>query len=54
MKQEKIELKKQFPSSQRIWVSGEDPDIQVPFREIQLSPTVTEEGTTDSLAFYYC
>lgn len=46
MKQEKIELKKQFPSSQRIWVSGEDPDIQVPFREIQLSPTVTEEGTT--------
>ena len=27
-------------------MSGEDPDIQVPFREIQLSPTVTEEGTT--------
>lgn len=46
MKQEQIQLKKQFPSSQRIWISGADPDIQVPFREIQLSSTVTEEGTT--------
>lgn len=48
MEQEKIELKKQFPSSKRIWISGEDPDIRVPFREIQLSPTVTEEGKTDN------
>lgn len=46
MEQDKIELKKQFPSSQRLWISGEERDIQVPFRSIELSPTVTEQGTT--------
>nr|WP_317852876.1 phosphomethylpyrimidine synthase ThiC [Mammaliicoccus sp. Marseille-Q6498] len=45
MEQNKIELKKQFPASKRLWVSGEDPDIQVPFRSIKLSPTVTEQAS---------
>ncbi|HGH0855050.1 TPA: phosphomethylpyrimidine synthase ThiC, partial [Staphylococcus pseudintermedius] len=33
MKQEQIELKKNFPASQRIFKQGEDADIQVPFRQ---------------------
>ena len=30
-----------FPNSQRIWITGNRPDIRVPMREIQLSPTHT-------------
>lgn len=30
-----------FPNSKRIWLTGSQPDIRVPMREIQLSPTVT-------------
>ena len=30
-----------FPNSKRIWLTGSRPDIRVPMREIQLSPTVT-------------
>lgn len=54
MEQNNIELKQQFPSSHRLWISGEEPDIQVPFRSIALSPTVTEQGTTpnDSVVVY--
>ncbi|CAD7358738.1 thiamine biosynthesis protein ThiC [Staphylococcus schleiferi] len=33
MKQEQIELKKNFPASQRIYKEGVDPDIHVPFRK---------------------
>lgn len=29
-----------FPNSKRIWLTGSQPDIRVPMREIQLSPTV--------------
>ncbi len=29
-----------FPNSKRIWISGSRPDIRVPMREIQLSPTL--------------
>lgn len=46
MQQNKIELKKQFPASTRVWISGDEPDIQVPFRSIKLEPTITESGTT--------
>lgn len=46
MKQEQIELKKNFPASRRIYKQGVDEDIRVPFREIELSDTVTEQGTT--------
>lgn len=51
MKQEQIELKKNFPASQRIFKQGEDADIQVPFRQIALSETVTEQGTTENEPF---
>ncbi|MEM6162677.1 phosphomethylpyrimidine synthase ThiC [Erwinia sp. P6884] len=30
-----------FPNSKRIWLTGSRPDIRVPMREIQLSPTKT-------------
>ncbi|MCK8272471.1 phosphomethylpyrimidine synthase ThiC, partial [Erwinia amylovora] len=30
-----------FPNSKRMWLTGSQPDIRVPMREIQLSPTVT-------------
>lgn len=29
-----------FPNSKRIWIAGSRPDIRVPMREIQLSPTL--------------
>ncbi|EKU48576.1 phosphomethylpyrimidine synthase ThiC [Staphylococcus massiliensis] len=51
MNQEEIELKKQFPSSKKIYISGEDPDIKVPFREITLSNTVTDEGERENPPF---
>lgn len=45
MRQDEIELKKGFPASRRIFKQGEDEDIRVPFREIELSDTVTEYDT---------
>src|SRR5690625_4464500 len=33
-----------FPNSRKVYVKGSREDIQVPFREITLSPTITEEG----------
>src|SRR5690625_3289018 len=33
-----------FPNSRKVYVQGSREDIQVPFREITLSPTITEEG----------
>jgi phosphomethylpyrimidine synthase len=33
-----------FPNSRKIYVSGSRPDIRVPMREIQLSPTHTPQG----------
>lgn len=33
-----------FPNSKKVYVQGSREDIQVPFREITLSPTITEEG----------
>jgi len=34
-----------FPASQKVYVSGTRPDVQVPFREIVLSPTRLPNGT---------
>ncbi|PTK48380.1 phosphomethylpyrimidine synthase ThiC, partial [Staphylococcus nepalensis] len=45
MKQEEIELKKGFPASRRVFKQGADEDIRVPFREIELSDTVTDYST---------
>lgn len=45
MKQEEIELKKGFPASRRVFKQGADDDIRVPFREIELSDTVTDYNT---------
>lgn len=45
MKQEEIELKKGFPASRRVFKQGADEDIRVPFREIELSDTVTDYNT---------
>ncbi|WP_418895905.1 phosphomethylpyrimidine synthase ThiC [Sporosarcina cyprini] len=33
-----------FPASKKVYVEGSRKDIQVPMREIELSPTITEEG----------
>ncbi len=39
-----------FPNSQRIYLQGSRPDLRVPMREIQLTPTLTG-GTKDSPEF---
>lgn len=51
MKQEEIELKKGFPASRRIFKQGAEADIRVPFREIELSDTVTEYSTEENQPF---
>ncbi|MED0702137.1 MULTISPECIES: phosphomethylpyrimidine synthase ThiC [Aeribacillus] len=38
----------QFPASKKIYVTGSRPDIRVPLREIQLTPTKTEAGTFEN------
>ena len=35
-----------FPNSKKIFVEGSQPGVRVPFREIHLSPTVTDRGET--------
>ena len=38
-----------FPSSQKVYVSGKlYDDVQVPFREITLSPTHTADGSVEA------
>lgn len=39
-----------FPNSKRIYITGSQPDIRVPMREIQLSPTLTG-GTKEAPQF---
>lgn len=43
-KKEEIHIHECFPASRKIYVQGSRPDILVPMREIELSPTVTEQG----------
>ncbi|RAK19214.1 phosphomethylpyrimidine synthase [Anoxybacillus vitaminiphilus] len=43
-----ITWKTQFPGSKKVYVEGSRPDIQVPMREIELSPTKTEAGTFEN------
>ena len=33
-----------FPNSRKVYVCGSRPDIRAPFREISLSPTVSDDG----------
>lgn len=40
----KIHIHDCFPASKKVYVQGSREDIQVPMREITLSPTVTEQG----------
>ena len=35
-----------FPNSKKVYEQGSDPTIQVPMREIQLSPTITDQSET--------
>ncbi|MDP0498616.1 MAG: phosphomethylpyrimidine synthase ThiC [Verrucomicrobiota bacterium JB022] len=39
-----------FPNSKRVYVEGSRPDIRVPMREIQLSPTRRPDGSTEENA----
>lgn len=39
-----IQLKGNFPASKKVYVRGSRPDIQVPMREITLTPTQTDAG----------
>lgn len=43
---EKEQMIQPFPSSKKVYVKGSREDIQVPFREIALSPTVNDQGET--------
>ncbi|MED4205509.1 phosphomethylpyrimidine synthase ThiC [Neobacillus mesonae] len=47
-KEMNIELKSQFTGSNKVYVEGSRPDIQVPMREIQLNRTVTSFGEEDN------
>ncbi len=38
-----------FPNSKRIWIAGSRPDIRVPMREIQLSPTLIGGDKNDPI-----
>jgi phosphomethylpyrimidine synthase len=40
------EILSQFPNSKKVYEEGSHPSIQVPMREIQLSPTVTDQSET--------
>ncbi|UOY94568.1 phosphomethylpyrimidine synthase ThiC [Ectobacillus sp. JY-23] len=40
-----------FPGSKKVYVEGSRSDIQVPMREISLSPTVDSLGTTENAPF---
>ncbi|WP_044747527.1 phosphomethylpyrimidine synthase ThiC [Bacillus alveayuensis] len=44
----KLDFKAQFPASKKVYVEGSRPDIRVPMREIELSPTQTEAGTFEN------
>jgi phosphomethylpyrimidine synthase len=44
----KFDFKAQFPASKKVYVEGSRPDIRVPMREIELSPTQTEAGTFEN------
>ncbi|MFP8967281.1 phosphomethylpyrimidine synthase ThiC [Pokkaliibacter sp. CJK22405] len=39
-----------FPASRKVYVQGSRDDIQVPMREITLTPTVTQQGTEENPA----
>ncbi|WP_313235616.1 phosphomethylpyrimidine synthase ThiC [Sporosarcina ureae] len=43
-KREEIHIHECFPASRKMYVQGSRPDILVPMREIELSPTITEQG----------
>ena len=43
-KKEEIHIHDCFPASKKVYVQGSRPDLLVPMREIDLSPTVTEQG----------
>ena len=40
----RTDLTYSFPSSRRVYIQGSQPDVAVPMREIQLSPTKTNEN----------
>lgn len=39
-----IHIHEQFPASKKVYIEGSRPDIRVPMREIELSPTITDTG----------
>ena len=43
-KQKGIHIHDYFPASTKVYVEGSRPDIRVPMREIELTPTITERG----------
>ena len=38
-----------FPGSRKVYVTGSRPDLRVPFREIELSPTQGRKGPEENL-----
>ncbi len=43
-KEEEIQIHNCFPASKKVYVQGSREDLLVPMREIELSPTVTDQG----------
>ncbi|GAK01249.1 LOW QUALITY PROTEIN: thiamin biosynthesis protein ThiC [Geomicrobium sp. JCM 19055] len=44
VQQENIEMLSSFEGSKKVYIQGSRPDIQVPMRQISLSPTIHEDG----------
>ncbi len=54
LNEQSISIKSTLPGSKKVYVQGSRPDIQVPMREISLSPTLTEayEKSNEPLRVY--
>ena len=45
---QKISIISSFPGSKKVYVTGSRPDIKVPMREIELSPTTASFGEAEN------
>ncbi|MGM0878746.1 MAG: phosphomethylpyrimidine synthase ThiC [Bacillota bacterium] len=49
LNEQNISIKSSFPGSKKVYVTGSRPDIKVPMREIELSPTTGTFGEEENL-----
>ena len=49
LEEQNISIMSSFPGSKKVYVAGSRPDIKVPMREIELSPTTGTFGEEENL-----